>query len=1429
MDPSTAPQDGRPGPRSDRDSGENAAYTGERAPLIFFGRGLAVVVLVLSLLVTLTVFNFARQEAAQRHDNRFASATNELADDIRERMARIEESLHASRAFVLARKNISREEWRTFQNNQAIESYHPGTFGIGMAPEIRRQDADAFVRAMRRHDHVDYKIWPAGDRAVYAPIRFTASHNGDTRALGLDMYSEPRRRAAMERARDTGEASLSGVVTLVKAGDKESRQSIILFLPVYSHTLAPDASVDQRRAAFVSYVYCPILVAEFWRDVVARTSQMNVAVQITDTDGSTILPLVSGIPIDDKVLTLKSNKDVYGRRWDFEFRSMAGFADTGLSSKAAFVAFAGMAISLLLFGIVWVQGSTKLRAEAIARNMTRALRDSEGRLRSMVEHSPDAMIMHQDGKIVFANAAMVRLMRVADAAALIGQSALAVVHPQRRKIAEQRIQDLYVNKTLPLSEQVYVRADGTTLDVEVAAVSFELDTRVAALVTVRDIGERKRHEAENERLRRLYAALSQINQAIVWMPTREQLFQKICEILVEHGGFRMAWIGWHAPQSGRLIPVAQSGDDGSYLEGVTIYTDDRPEGNGPAGRAFRDGKPYICRDFLADPLTLPWRAEAKRRGFRAAAVFPIRLKGEVSGTLAVYATNTESFGDKEISLLVEAAIDVSFALDNFAREEERGRSEVSVRRLAAIVESTDDAIIAKNLQGIITDWNPSAERVFGYTAAEIIGRSIRVLIPSDRQGEEDHILARIRAGEQVRHFETVRVRKDGRTFPVSVTISPIWGPDGTTAGATKIIGASKILRDVSERKRAEATAQTERLFSDAMIESMPGILYLYDERRRFLRWNRNFAAVSGYSAEEIARMQPLDFFTGEDKQRVDGKIAEVFEDGESTVEASFLSKDGRVTPYFFTGKRVVFEGSVCLVGMGIDISERKRAEEGRYRFHMAMQTSPDGIFLMDFETFRYLDVNETGCRMLGYSREELLTMRTLDTNPGITEEEQRRRFDEAKASGSEHVMTESEGRTMRHKDGSVFPVEVVRRHMRTGDKEIVVGIARDITQRKRAEDALKAHEQEQRRLAQLAQGERARLLEAQAVGNVGSWETELQTLKVTWSEETYRIFEVDPAGFQVTHPAFLQIVHPEDRAKVDAALVDSFDGSSPCAIEHRIVMPDGRVKIVDERWKVFRDDQGNPVRAVGTCQDITQRKEVEQDLQAYAQRLQAVSRQLLEVQENERRLLARELHDTVGQELTALSLNLSMVRSAIPPGLAVAVGDRLDDSQKLLEDTTQHLRDVMVELRPPGIDEFGLMAALKEHARRVSERSGFELVVGGIEPQPRFPLATAIALFRIAQEALNNTVKHAQASKIAIDLREGPDLIVLSIADNGRGFDITRKPLIGDYGMGMTTMRERAEAIGAHLRIESAIGKGTEVVIEIARTSLPTVPTRPEI
>lgn len=234
--------------------------------------------------------------------------------------------------------------------------------------------------------------------------------------------------------------------------------------------------------------------------------------------------------------------------------------------------------------------------------------------------------------------------------------------------------------------------------------------------------------------------------------------------------------------------------------------------------------------------------------------------------------------------------------------------------------------------------------------------------------------------------------------------------------------------------------------------------------------------------------------------------------------------------------------------------------------------------------------------------------------------------------------------------------------------------------------------------------------------------------------------------------------------------------------------------------------------------DITERMRTEQALRDYAGRLRLLSHRLFAAKEDERRRLARELHDRVGPDLTALSLNLKMLRGEMPADGMRQANARLDDCEAILDQAAQLVRDVLVNLRPPGLDELGLAAALTEHARQVAGRGGFSATVSGAEGMPRLPPATEITLFRIAQEALTNVARHAQATEATLALESGPDAVVLTITDNGRGFDTEAPPKEPRANLGLVNMRERAESIGGRLRVESAPGQGTRVIVEAPRS-----------
>ena len=181
--------------------------------------------------------------------------------------------------------------------------------------------------------------------------------------------------------------------------------------------------------------------------------------------------------------------------------------------------------------------------------------------------------------------------------------------------------------------------------------------------------------------------------------------------------------------------------------------------------------------------------------------------------------------------------------------------------LAAIVESSDDAIYGKTLEGNLLSWNHGAEQMYGYSAAEMVGRPVSVLVPPICADEIPEILERLKRGERVDHFETVRVRKNGETFDVSLNVSPVRDASG------KIIGASTVARDITERKRAEAALIEERHLLHTLMDNLPDVIYFKDRESRFTRINKAHAKLFGLSdpAQAVGKTD-FDFFTAEHAQ-----------------------------------------------------------------------------------------------------------------------------------------------------------------------------------------------------------------------------------------------------------------------------------------------------------------------------------------------------------------------------------------------------------------------------------------------------------------------------------------------------------------------------------------------------------------------------------
>jgi signal transduction histidine kinase len=257
-------------------------------------------------------------------------------------------------------------------------------------------------------------------------------------------------------------------------------------------------------------------------------------------------------------------------------------------------------------------------------------------------------------------------------------------------------------------------------------------------------------------------------------------------------------------------------------------------------------------------------------------------------------------------------------------------------------------------------------------------------------------------------------------------------------------------------------------------------------------------------------------------------------------------------------------------------------------------------------------------------------------------------------------------------------------------------------------------------------------------------------------------------------------------------------------------MPDGRVKILEERWQAFHDEEGKPIRVAGTCRDITERVRAEEELRR-------LSGQLLRLQDEERRKIARDLHDSTGQDLVALATTLSQLHASMPTS-SRKLRKLASQCQGLADKCIREVRTLSYLLHPPMLDEAGLEDAIRHYAGGFTERTGIEVELQISPRLGRIKPDSEMGLFRVVQESLTNIQRHSGSLQAKIRIERGPGKITLEISDKGSGISGNQRRRNGKLsfglGVGIPSMHERVKLIGGQLDIESS-SRGTTVRVTI--------------
>lgn len=719
----------------------------------------------------------------------------------------------------------------------------------------------------------------------------------------------------------------------------------------------------------------------------------------------------------------------------------------------------------------------------------------------------------------------------------------------------------------------------------------------------------------------------------------------------------------------------------------------------------------------------------------------------------------------------------------------------SERQLRTVLDALPVGVCFTDATGKVMLSNPASHRLWSgatHVGLQTEGRSAAWREEAPGQATPHRwALARVLTTGEASRDELMEMEcADGSRKTISNSAVPVRDEQG------RVTGAIVVNEDITERVAAENALRRTHVFLHSIVENIPHMITVKDAKElRYLMLNKAGEQLFGHPREALLGRTAYHVLPEADADRVFAADTEaLMQEGAVTLsEQEFVDRHGRRR--LLHTKKIPIPGEdgrpAYLLTMSEDITERRAAEEAlrasEELFAKAFRASPNPMGITELATGRCIDVNDAGLELFGFRREELVGQSTLLLGIWPDPADRARLIERVQTGGPVRNLE----MTFRTRAGEFRHLLISSDLVDLCGTRCLVTVGADITEQKRAEAALRESE--------------ARLTEAQRIAHIGSWELNLRENRLTWSDEIFRIFEIDPQRFDASYDAFLALVHPEDRDTVHRVYQESLTRRQPYSLVHRLLMPDGRIKFVREQCETRYDADGRPIRSIGTVQDITEQKRAEGELQ----RRELELRQAIE----ERTRISQDLHDGILQSLYAVGLGLESCKPLIAQ-------QKHQEAWAAVELAIARLNGIMTDVRNfiAGLESDVLeggdlgtavrtvvQAALQAHAIRC--RMTIEQEALGHIPKDQ-----AIQLLHIVREAISNIVRHANATRMSLSIRRRATGIRLRIRDNGVGFDQARA--VGT-GHGLLNMAARARKLGTDLFVRSAPGVGTTIMLNL--------------
>ncbi len=869
---------------------------------------------------------------------------------------------------------------------------------------------------------------------------------------------------------------------------------------------------------------------------------------------------------------------------------------------------------------------------------------------------------------------------------------------------------------------------------------------------------------------------------------------------------------------------------------VGLDADQTPRDISFCGHAILGDGVFEVADATLDPRFAGNPLVTQSPDIRFYAGAPIKLSnGANIGTFCVIDRVPRTLNAQQRAILANLAATAATLLERRAQVRQVAEWKLKVEqsnedrlRLATIVEQSDDAIISKDNEGLVTSWNQGAQRMFGYTRDEMLGRQITRLLPGTLLNEEDRLVALLRSGGVVANYETVRLHRSGREIPVSLSMSLLLGPH------KEVIGISKIVRDISAQVAADEALLATQVQYKSVIDAMYEGVVVQRADGTIISCNQSAERLLGLSYEQLIGRKSVDptwHCIHEDLTPWPGDshpsmiaLAQAREVREAVM--GVYKKDGELNWISVNAKPMFEDGADrphAVICTFVDITRRKqeadRLRRSEQTFAAMFNSATSGMGILSANGV-WLNTNPALSDFLGYTEQELGEMTFTDVShpdEWATDTEQL-----AQLMNGEIAVYQRAKRYL-HRDGQVLwglaSASLVRDT--DGKPEFLITQIVDITARKRAEESLASSN--------------ALMEETQEIAKVGGWELDLETGSLFWTKETYRIHETSPEDFNPTVDAGVAYFTDESRERIVLALRNAIDHGEGYDLELETLTTKG--KLIQVRTTGRATVEGGKTRRLsGIFQDITERKQYEKSL-------------------HEAREAAELATQSKGQFLANMSHEIRTPMNAILGMLRLLGNTALTDNQFDYVSKTEGAANSLLGLLNDILDyskidagkmeldmrAFRVDRLLRDLAVVLSANVGSKSIEVLYDIDPALPPAFSGDAMRLQQVLINlagNAIKFTASGQVVVQMRlaglhkgkPGLARVHFSVQDSGIGIapenqarifsgfsqaEASTSRRFGGTGLGLAISQQLVEIMGGEIALTSTLGVGSTFSFEL--------------